>query len=193
MKKIFAVLYFVFCAAILFYVSLPTFNFPAPPPGAVQSKEPADTETPLRRAYFTDQTRAQVLEWYGSQFKHSTFHNIPLPTFLLNYPPEDAQTIIRDQTRSTFLQEFVHPFRETLFINGYEPAPTDNENRIVIDGVHYRQKIIVRYIPNSVLVRILISALTLAAIPVMYFAFLPEFSFLKSIFGRKKKHFQDPV
>ena len=171
---------------IFFYVALPNFNFPTQPPGAVQSKEPADTETPLRRAYFTDYTRAQVIDWYLTQFKHSTFHNIALPTELLNYPPENSATIIRDQTRSTFLQEIVHPFRENVFINGYEPSSTDYENRIVINGVHYRQKIIIRYVPSSLVLRLLITLLTLASIPVVYSAFVPEFSFLKKLLKRRK-------
>ena len=38
----------------------------------------------------------------------------------LNYPPEDAQTLIRDQTQATFLEEIVHPMRESLFIAGNE-------------------------------------------------------------------------
>jgi hypothetical protein len=179
MKKILIFVYILFSVTLLFYVSLPNFVFPKPPPGAVQSKEPADTETPLRRAYFTDYTRAQVLTWYEDQFKNSSFRSIPLPTELLNYPPEDSATIIRDQTKSTFLQEIVHPFRETVFINGYEPAPTDYENRIVINGVHWRQKIIIKYVPSSLILRLVITFFTLVSIAVLYTAFAPEFRFLK--------------
>jgi len=159
MKKVLIFIYILFSVTFLFYVSIKSPDFPAPPPSAVQSKEPADTETPLRRAYFTDYTRAEVISWYRKQFKWG---------YLLNYPPENSQSIIRDQTRSTFLQEIVHPFRETLFINGYEPAPTDDKDRIVIDGVHYRQKIIIKYVPSNVFVRFLISLLSLIFIPILY-------------------------
>jgi hypothetical protein len=173
-KKVLIVIFALFSLGLLFYVSLPDFDFPKPPPDSVQSKEPADTETPLRRAYFTDYTRQQVLDWYEVQFKHSDLLDLPLPTYLLNYPPEDSQAIIRDQTRSTFLQEIVHPFRETVFINGYEPAPTDDKDRIVIDGTHYRQKIIIKYVPSGLILRFLVSIFALAAIPVLYVAFFPE-------------------
>jgi hypothetical protein len=186
LKKVLVAFFVVFSLSLLFYVSLPNFDFPKPPFGSVQSNEPADTETPLRRAYFTNYTRQQVLDWYEAQFKYSTFHNIPLPTYLLNYPPENSQSIIRDQTRSTFLQEIVHPFRETVFINGYEPAPTDYENRIVIDGTHWRQKIIIKYIPSSLILRLLITLTTLASIPVIYLAFVPEISFLKRMLKSRK-------
>ena len=186
MKKLLIAIYIIFSVGLLFYVSLPNFDFPIPPPGAVQSKEPADTENSLRRAYFTDYTRAQVLDWYLAQFTHSSFNNIALPTQLLNYPPENSASIIRDQTRSTFLQEIVHPLRETVFINGYEPPVTELQNKIVIDGVHYRQKIIIRYIPSSLALRVVITLLTLVAIPVIYSAYVPEFSFLKKMLKRRK-------
>ena len=185
-KKVLIIFYAIFSLTILFYVSLPNYDFPNPPPGFVQSNEPADTENPLRKAYFTDHTRAEVLDWYKAQFDYSTLFNIKLPTYLLNYPPEDSQGIIRDQTRSTFLQEIVHPFRETVFINGYEPADTDYKNRIVIDGVHYRQKIIIKYVPSNLALRFLVSLLSLASIPVIYLAFVPEFSFLKKIMKRRR-------
>jgi hypothetical protein len=185
-KKLISAVYFVFSALLIFYVALPNYDFPKPPADSVRSDEPADMESPLRRAYFTDYTRAEVLEWYMSQFRQSVFGNIPLPTYLLNYPPEESQTIIRDQTRSTFLQEIVHPFRETVFINGYEPAPHDDQNRIVINGRHWRQKIIVRFIPTNLLLRLAVTLLTVTAIPVLISAFRPEFTFLKKLVKRRK-------
>lgn len=185
-KKALTVFYILFSLTVLFYVSLPNYDFPKPIPGSVQSNEPADIESPLKKAYFTDRTRAEVLEWYKSQFDYSTFMSIKLPTYLLNYPPEESQSIIRDQTRSTFLQEIVHPFRETVFVNGFEPAADDDKNKIIIDGVHYRQKIIIKYIPSDLALRLLIAFLTLASIPVVYSAFVPEFSFLKKILKSRK-------
>ncbi len=183
--RLLKLIYILFSVALLLYVSLPNYEFPKAPPDSVQSDEPADTETPLRRAYFTDYTRAEVLEWYMSQFKYANFGNIPLPTYLLNYPPEESQTIIRDQTRSTFLQEMVHPFRETVFINGYEPAPSDNQNRIVINGRHWRQKIIIRYIPTNLILRLVVTSLTLIAIPFLFNAFKPEITFLKNLLRKR--------
>ncbi len=185
MGKIVKVLYILFSLTLLFYVALPNFEFPKPPPGSVQSDEPADTETPLRRAYFTDYTRAQVLEWYENQFRRSSFASIPLPTYLLNYPPEESQTIIRDQTRSTFLQEIVHPFRETVFVNGFEPALNDDKNRIVINGTHWRQKIIIRFVPTNTVLRFVITLSTLLFIPILVSAFRPEIMFLKKLIIRR--------
>lgn len=166
MKNLPKLLYLGFCLILISYLSLPNFDFPTPPSDSLQSNEPADTETPLRRAYFTNYTRQEVMLHYKRQFEKSSFLGIPLPTYRLNYPPEEAQTIIRDQTRSTFLEEITHPFRESMFINGFEPK--DPKDAVFIEGRLWRQKIIVRYVPSSLAIRLAIGVLTLLLIPVVY-------------------------
>ena len=152
MNKLLKILFLIFSVLFLIYLLLPTPGFPAPPPDALQSKEPADTETPLRRAYFTNYTREEVMNWYLGQMKWG---------FRLNYPPEESQTIIRNQTKSTFLEEIVHPMRESIFVNGFEPK--NPKDAINIEGLPWRQKIIVRHVPSSIFVRILIYVLSLVA------------------------------
>jgi hypothetical protein len=151
------IIFILFGISLLVYLSFPNLNFPDPLPGAYQSGEPADVETPLRRGYYTDMTRAEVISWYRNQFKWG---------ILLNYPPENAQEVIRDQTKSTFLQEVVHPFRESIYINGFEPQ-TD-EYKLVINGTTYRQKVIVRYVENPVWLRLAVGVATLGLIYVLY-------------------------
>ncbi len=166
MGKLVRIIYFLFALIFLGYLSLPNFEFPKPPPDSLQSNEPADTETSLRRAYFTNYTREEVIEHYLKQMKRSPISNIPLPTYRLNYPPEEAQTIIRDQTRSTFLEEIVHPLRESVFVNGFEPK--ESKDTIFIDGRLWRQKIIIRYIPSNLFVRIVIGVLILILTPIIF-------------------------
>ena len=141
------------------YITIPSYPFPAPPPGALQSTEPADVESPLRRAYFTQYTRDQVIAHYISQVKY-------LPFMRLNYPPEEAQTIIRDQTRSWYLEELTHPLRDSLYINGFIPQKA--QDNIVVNGVSYASKITIKYVPSSLPVRLLVSFAILAAIYVLY-------------------------
>ncbi|MBX4205801.1 hypothetical protein KW795_01245 [Candidatus Microgenomates bacterium] len=150
-KKAFFFLYLIFSILFIVYLVLPSPKFPDPPPGAVQSMEEADIETPLKKAYFTNYTREQVIDHYLNQFNR---HSI-----LLNYPPEDAQTIIRDQTRSRYLQELVHPFRESLFINGFIPMQAKDD--IWYKGVHYEEKITIKYIPSNPVVRVTVVIATL--------------------------------
>ena len=170
MKFLLKVLFILFSLTFLAYLFLPNPEFPTPPPDALQSDEPADTETSLRRAYFTNATREEVMLHYKNQLTKSSFLGIPLPTYRLNYPPEEAQVIIRDQTRSTFLEEIVHPFRESVFINGFEPK--DPKDAIEIGGRSWRQKIIVRYVPSRLGVRLILGISTILAMVIVFREYL---------------------
>ncbi len=125
-------------------------------PDSIQSHEPADIETPFRRAYFTNYGRQEVVDWYTSEFNKPTIFNIKFSSIRLNYGPEEAGTIIRDQTRSTFLEEVAHPLRESIYINGFEPK--DPKDEIFIENRHWKQKIIVRHVQSSALARLLVFA-----------------------------------
>ena len=155
MQKLEIDLFFIFSLPLFYYVSLPNPEFPDIPPNSVQSNQPADVETPLRRGYYTNLTREEVIEFYKNEFNKKN----KLYTLRLNYPPEESQTIIRDQTRSTYLEELVHPLRESIFISGLESK--NSIYKFEINGVTWQQKIIVRFIPSSIYIRILISILTI--------------------------------
>lgn len=149
-KQIVLSLVVLVSVVLLIYIYPQSPEFPKPPSDAVQSKEPADSESPLRRAYFTNLDREEVINYYKSEFNKG----FGIYTPRLNYPPEESATIIRDQTRSTYLEEIVHPFRESIYINGFEPK--SEKDTIIIDHVRWNQKIIVRYVPSPVWVRIII-------------------------------------
>ncbi len=156
MKKVFVFLSSLLLLVLVVYTTLPEPKYPSPLPDSVQSMEDADVEDPMRRAYFTNYTREQVIAHYKNQFRYQPF------ILRLNYPPEESQTIIRDQTRSTYLEELVHPLRESLFINGFEPrVPKDD---IWYKGVHYQEKIIVKYVPSNLYIRLPIAVASLASL-----------------------------
>jgi hypothetical protein len=159
MKRITKILFILFSTLFIIYLLLPNPTFPEPPSDALQSNEPADTETYLRRAYFTNYTREEVMIHYKDQFEKPVIFGIYLPSYRLNYPPEEARTIIRDQTRSTFLEEIVHPFRESVYINGFKPSL--QKDAIFIEGKDWYQKITVRYVPSNSLIRVIVILLTL--------------------------------
>ncbi len=162
MKKLLLIIPALLSLIFLFYLVLPNPAFPLPPADALQSNEPADSETPLRRAYFTNLTREEIISHYQKQLEHAVILNIPLPTYRLNYPPEEAGTIIRDQTRSTFLEEIVHPFRESVYVNGFEPKEV--KDAIFIAEKPWKQKIIIKYVPSNVYLRLGIALVTLMMI-----------------------------
>ena len=72
-------------------------------------------------------------------------------SYRLNYPPEEAQALIRDQTKSSFLEEIVHFGKQSLYINGF--VPTKATEQINRNGVHYTTKVTVRYIPSGYVTR----------------------------------------
>jgi len=158
MKIIFKIIFFLISIALLYYITLPNPEFPPAPAGSVQSNEPADVESPLRRGYYTNLSRSEVISHYENEFNKG----FSIYTPRLNYPPEEAQVIIRDQTKSTFLEEITHPLRESIYINGFEPKT--EEYAQFFNGVRYNQKIIVRYVPSNMNYRIIVLALTLTAV-----------------------------
>lgn len=172
-KKILITVFALFSIGAFTYLLIPSPSFPLPPSDARISTEPGDTENPLRRAFFTNFTREEVMDNYKSQFDKSSFLGFKIPTYRLNYAPEEAQTIIRDQARSTFLEEVVHPFRESVFVNGFEPK--EAKDAVVIDTVQWRQKITVRFVPSNLYVRLIVGSFTL----IMMFVLFRELTHVK--------------
>ncbi len=151
LKKLLTVIFVIISISFLVYLILPSPSFPSEAWDFISSTEPADKESPLRRGYFTNLTREQLMSHYKSEFGWG---------LRLNYPPEEAQTLIRDQTKSSFLEEIVHPFKESLFVNGYEPKG-DDITGFMIEGKIYKQKVIVKYVPSNIYLRVGVGIVTL--------------------------------
>lgn len=145
--------------ATVWYLLWPSPPFPPSPPGSVQSAEPADTESFYRRSYYTNLTRPEIMHYYDRNF------SAPI-SFRLDLPREEAFSLIRDQTRSSYLEEIIHPGRESLYINVFVPSkPTEEIN---IDKVHYLNKVTVRYVPSNPVTRLTVLLLTLVASVFVY-------------------------
>jgi hypothetical protein len=96
--------YLGFSAVLLIYLTLPNNDFPSPPPDAIQSDEPADSETPMRRAYFTNYNRQEVLAHYQKQFNKPKNY-LYLPTNRLNYPPKKPRPSFEIRPGVLFLKK----------------------------------------------------------------------------------------
>lgn len=147
MKIILRLVFIGILVLIGIYLVLPSPSAPPPPPGSLISLEPADTESIYRQAYYTNLSRSEIMSYYQRQF-YSYLQ------FDLNHPPEDAASLIRDQTRSNYLEELVHPWKESLYINGY--VPTKPEDQIVRDGIPYSAKITTHIVPSTRITRLTI-------------------------------------
>lgn len=161
---LFRIIFAAFSLSFVYYLLIPISQFPEKGGDFVVSTEPADVESVNRRGYFTDMTRSEVINHYSDKFSLVLFGFVRTSPLRLNYPPEEARVLIRDQTRSTFLEELVFPFRESLYINGFEPK--DDKDAIIIDGKRYRQKVIVKHVESSVLGRV---SLGIASVILLYF------------------------
>ena len=81
----------------------------------------------------------------------------------LNYPPESAFTYIKDQTHATYLEEYVYPLRDSLFVAGLEPFE-DGKPRYQAaslfgwKGVDYQTKVTLRYYPSTLVARLMVWA-----------------------------------
>jgi hypothetical protein len=139
----------------VWYFLIPSPELPDPPGDSLVSHEPADTESPYRKAYYTNLKREEIMSYYKKVFYSPG-------QIRLNLPPEDAQIVIRDQTRSNFLEELVHPGKEVLYVNGFYPDKP--QDQIIRNDKIYIGKITVRMVPTHPITRLTGWGLTLLSI-----------------------------
>lgn len=153
------------------YLFLPSPAAPPPLPDSYRSTEPGDTvEISGLFAYYTNMPRQEVVNYYHRYFSKSGFLGLPLLTYRLNHPPEYTWEVIRDTTHSSYLEEFVHPLRESLFVNGYEPAndPFNKTGQKLgeyeFNGQKYKAKITVLIKGSNPVARLVIFGATIVII-----------------------------
>lgn len=166
--KLRRLLFFLFIVGLI-YVVVPVPDSVEeffPPTDSIRSDLDGDTwQNPNIAAYFSDFKRESITEYYREQFAAMHFFGRILPPVSLNHPPEYAYTYIRDQQESTFLEEYLYPLRESIFVNGYEPM-IENQmfkkksnfvgDHIYYQGVYYDSKTTLRFYPSNPIFRVLI-------------------------------------
>jgi hypothetical protein len=164
-KKFFSGLGLIFSI----YLLLPGPQLPPPDlSNSVKSDLPGDTvQIENTAGYFTNQSRKEAINFYQDYFSRSQFLNIPLPTYRINHPPELAKQVWVDTKRSYYLEEFIHPFRESLFINGFDwqndvfTKPEKRvKNKLIYQGQEWAVKVSPRWFPSSPIVRLTVFWLT---------------------------------
>lgn len=159
----FRLLFILFSLILLIYLLIPgpgsIKDFPPLPNSAKSALEGDTIQVPNVSAYFSNNFRKFVTNFYSNSYR-AQVPVIPFLPIKLNYPPEFAYTAIKDQTRSTFLEEYVYPMRDSLYVNGYEPfyengkpkffgsVKADEENNI------YLNKTTLRYYSSPIWARI---------------------------------------
>lgn len=123
---------------------------------SAKSNEPGDTiQIPNVSAYYTNLSRTEVINFYRANYNG-------LFRIFINHPPEKAKQVIKDTIQSYYLEEYILPFKESLFINGFEwqnDVFTKPEkriaNRLLFEGKEYQAKITIRTFPVPLLNRFL--------------------------------------
>ncbi len=149
----------------IFYIFIPEPVIPNLK-GALKSTEPGDTvQLPGVWAYYTDLSRREAIDSYKEVYSRSWFLNLPLPTYILNHPPEYARETIKDTLQTNFYEELVHPLKGSLFISGWIPKedkiylaqhPENPITSFLIEGKEYSSKITLYHAPSSWWARLLI-------------------------------------
>jgi len=154
-KKAFFLLFFLFNLITILYLISPTPQL-LDMTNAARSDEPGDTiQLKNVSAYYTNLSRTEVINFYKANYSG-------LFRIILNHPPEKAKTIIRDTTQSYYLEEFILPLKESLFINGFEwendvfTKPEKRvQNKLIYKGKEYKTKITLKTFPTSLPRRLL--------------------------------------
>ncbi len=145
--------------------------------GDLRSDEPGDTwQNPDQKAFFTDKIRTEVLSEMQTSFGKNLGRFSSL-SYRLNYRPEEAGEFVRDQLPSYYLEEIIHPLRESLFVNGWEPKnspifadiPKEERPFIFIKGNLYLSKVTLKPLSSKPLARILVWN---AIFPAFYIVFI---------------------
>ncbi len=177
MKIKYLVTFVIFLLGVI-YMTLPSPRYPDLTTGA-RSDEPGDTwQNPDQKGYYSNSDRATVLGDIQTQFSLK-LDGITIPSYRLNYRPEEAYDFVRDQLQSYYLEEIIYPLRESMFVNGWEPKkspkfaglPAKSIPDISLHGIPYNAKITLRPVSSPVWARLLIWTLIFPSIYLVYLSF----------------------
>jgi hypothetical protein len=164
LKRVLLVILVFFNISCFLYLISPAPKIPDLP-NSVKSTEPGDTiQIPNVAAYYTNQSRTQVINFYKANYS-------ALWRIILNHPPEKSKQIFRDTMRSYYLEELVLPYKESLFVNGFEwqndvfTKPEKRiKNKLLYQGQEFKAKITIRTFPSSIPRRLIAFYFTQTAI-----------------------------
>jgi len=156
--------FFPFAIIFLVYLIIPgptsVNDFPSLP-NSVKSDLSGDTwQVPNVVGYFSDNYRKMATSYYKNIFQQKNI--LFLPPIRLNYPPEFAYTAIKVETQSTYLEEYLYPLRNSVFVNGLEPFSEDGQRRFwgstkfEIGDQAFFTKVTLRFYPSPIWARLVV-------------------------------------
>lgn len=170
-------LYVVFCLLLLVYMVLPgpgrISDFKALP-DSEKSSLAGDNISQVSNvsAYFSNNYRKFVTDYYLKNYQDKTW--FPFPPLRLNHPPEFSWKVIKVNTDSTYLEEFVYPLRDSIYVNGFEPYYGDKTpkywgaTKFSENGNIWYTKVTLRFYPSNLAVRLLVWSGIISSILMLY-------------------------
>ena len=154
-KKIFLSLLVILNIIFVLYLIAPTPELKELPNSA-KSNLPGDTvQLKNVTGYYTNLSRTEVMNFYQS------IYSFPF-LIRLNHPPEKAKEIFRDTMQSYYIEEFIIPFKESIFINGFEwekdvfTKPDKRiKNKLIYNDITYPSKINTKIYYTNVYTRVI--------------------------------------
>ena len=145
-------------------------------PNSTKSELPGDTvQIPNTTAFFTNMTRTEVINFYKASYTHPF-------RIIINHPPERAKDIWHQTTRSYYLEEFIIPFKQSLYINGFEwendvfTKPQRRvKNKLIYQDKEYKAKITLRVFPTNIFSRIFVFLLSQTTVLILLHTYLKFF------------------
>lgn len=169
-------LFIVFGSGLLLYMLVPGSRGISdfkPLPNSAKSNLSGDTiQVPNVSAYYSNHYRDFATKFYYDNFKSNTL--VPFGPIRVNHPPEFAYQYIKDQTQSTYLEEYVYPLRDAIFVNGLEPFDVHGNPRysgatpFAQDGQDFSTKVTLRYYPSPIGIRVIVWMAVMLAIYAMW-------------------------
>ncbi len=149
-KKILISTFVIFNLFAVLYLISPIPNLPDLP-NSIKSDLPGDTvQISNVSAYYTNMTRTEVMNFYKAYYSGPFRVN-------LNHPPEKAKEIIVNTIQSYYFEEFVLPFKESLYINGFEwendvftKPENRSKNKLIYQNKEYKAKITIRRFSTTI-------------------------------------------
>lgn len=173
-KALFISLTLIYLIGILYFL-LPAPAYPDLS-RSLRSAEPGDNwEHPDQKGYYSDLLRRDVINEMRQKFTLK-ITGLTIPSLILNYPPENAQTLVRDQLKSNYLEEIIYPMRESLLVNGWEPLndpqtiklEIKKRSSLIANGKVYFSKVTLKPIYSTLFNRILVWTLIFPASFLVY-------------------------
>ena len=169
--------YIGFCVLLLIYMIMPgpskISDFQALPKSDKSTLAGDNIEQVSNvAAYFSNNYRKAATSFYSKNYKNQTW--LPFSPLRINHPPEFSWNVIKKHTDGTYLEEFVYPMRDSLYVNGFEPFYEDKTPKywgaglFGQNGHSWETKVTLRFFPSTIFVRLLVWFGTVISILFLY-------------------------